>query len=99
MAAAPDVIRFPEVARPDVTVVMLTYNRWDLTKEALRLLAEMTEPRYEVVIVDNASTDGTVAELDRVEGARILRNPAQRSASALATTRAPRWRGAGTSCC
>lgn len=75
MAEAPDVIRFPEVARPDVTVVMLTYNRWDLTKEALRLLAEVTQPRYEVVIVDNASTDGTLAELDRVEGARILRNP------------------------
>jgi GT2 family glycosyltransferase len=75
VAEAPDVIRFPEVARPDVTVVMLTYNRWDLTKEALRLLAEMTEPRYEVVIVDNASTDGTLAALDRVEGARILRNP------------------------
>jgi GT2 family glycosyltransferase len=75
VAAAPDVIRFPEVARPDVTVVMLTYNRWDLTKEALRLLAEVTEARYEVVIVDNASTDGTLDELDRVEGARILRNP------------------------
>lgn len=75
MAAAPDVIRFPEVARPDVTVVMLTYNRWDLTKEALRLLAEVTEPRYEVVIVDNASNDGTLDELDRVQGARILRNP------------------------
>ena len=75
MAAAPNVIRFPEVARPDVTVVMLTYNRWDLTSEALRLLAEVTDPRYEVVIVDNASTDGTLEELERVGGARILRNP------------------------
>lgn len=68
-------IRFPEVARPDVTVVMLTYNRWDLTREALRLLAEVTEPRYEVVIVDNASTDGTVDQLAHVGGATILRNP------------------------
>ena len=68
-------IRFPEVARPDVTVVMLTYNRWDLTREALRLLAEVTEPRYEVVIVDNASTDGTLDELEHVTGATILRNP------------------------
>ncbi len=75
MAAAPNVIPFPEVARPDVTVVMLTYNRWDLTREALRLVAEVTGPRYEVVIVDNASTDGTLDELDRVSGARILRNP------------------------
>jgi O-antigen biosynthesis protein len=69
------VIRFPEVARPDVTVVMLTYNRWDLTREVLRLLAEVTEPRYEVVIVDNASTDGTVDQLAHVGGATILRNP------------------------
>ena len=53
MAATPNVIRFHEIARPDVTVVMLTYNRWDLTREALRLLAEATEPRYDVVIVDN----------------------------------------------
>ncbi len=75
MAAASNVILFPEVARPEVTVVMLTYNRWDLTKEALRLLAEVTEPRYEVVIVDNASTDGTLGELDQVSGARVVRNP------------------------
>jgi GT2 family glycosyltransferase len=75
VAAAPNVIRFPEVARPDVTVVMLTYNRWDLTKEALRLLAEVTEPRYELVIVDNASTDGTLDQLSQVSGARTLRNP------------------------
>jgi GT2 family glycosyltransferase len=75
VAAAPNVIRFPEVARPDVTVVMLTYNRWDLTKQALRLLADVTEPRFELVIVDNASTDGTLDHLAQVSGARVLRNP------------------------
>jgi O-antigen biosynthesis protein len=74
VAAAPNVIRFPEVAAPDVTVVVVTFNRWDLTRQALSLLAELTEPRYEVVIVDNASTDGTAVELDRVTGASILRN-------------------------
>jgi GT2 family glycosyltransferase len=75
LAAAAPVIRFPEVERPDVTVVMLTYNRWDLTRQALSLLAEATEPRYEVVIVDNASTDGTVDKLGQVRGAQVLRNP------------------------
>jgi GT2 family glycosyltransferase len=75
VAAASNVISFPEVARPDVTVVVVTYNRWDLTKEALRLLAEVTGPRYEVVIVDNASTDGTANELAHVHGATVLRNP------------------------
>ena len=75
MAATANVIRFKEVARPDVTVVMVTYNRWDLTSQALRLLAADSELNYEVVIVDNASTDGTIDELQRVSGARILRNP------------------------
>jgi O-antigen biosynthesis protein len=69
------VIRFPKVERPDVTVVMVTYNRWDLSRQALSLLAEVTEPRYEVVIVDNASVDGTADELGSIDGARILRNP------------------------
>jgi GT2 family glycosyltransferase len=69
------VIRFPKVDRPDVTVVMVTYNRWDLSRQALTLLAEVTEPRYEVVVVDNASADGTADQLDGIDGARILRNP------------------------
>jgi GT2 family glycosyltransferase len=69
------VIRFPEVVRPDVSVVMVTFNRWDLTRQALTLLAEITPPCYEVVIVDNASTDGTADALRAVDGALILRNP------------------------
>jgi GT2 family glycosyltransferase len=94
VAAAAHVIRFPEIDRPDVTVVMVTFNRWDLTERALSLLAEVTEPRYEAVIVDNASTDGTVVELGRVSGATILRNsrnlgfgPASNQGAALARGR------------
>jgi GT2 family glycosyltransferase len=75
VAAATNLIRFPEVDRPDVTVVMVTHNRWDLARRALSLLAELTAPCYEVVIVDNASTDGTLAGLDQVTRATILRNP------------------------
>jgi len=88
------VIRIPTVDRPDVTVVMVTYNRWDLTRQALSLLVEVTEPRYEVVIVDNASADGTADEIGRIEGARILRNsrnlgfgPANNQGAAMARGR------------
>jgi O-antigen biosynthesis protein len=94
VAAAPNVIRFPEVAQPDVSVVMVTFNRWDLTRQALTLLAEVTPPRYEVVIVDNASTDGTADALGAVEGGSILRNarnlgfgPANNQGAAMARGR------------
>ena len=87
-------IRFPKVRRPDVTVVMVTYNRWDLTRQALTLLADVTEPRYEVVIVDNASVDGTANELSRIDGAQVLRNarnlgfgPANNQGAAMARGR------------
>ena len=68
-------IRFPSVARPDVSVVMVTYGGWEWVAKALRALAENTPPCYEVVIVDNASPDGTGQELERsVLGATIVRN-------------------------
>src|SRR5580704_15494611 len=73
---------------------MVTYNRWDLSRQALQLLADVTEPRYEVVVVDNASVDGTADELGNVEGARILRNaqnlgfgPANNQGAAMARGR------------
>ncbi len=87
-------IRFPRVGRPDISVVMVTFNRWDLTRQALTLLAELTPPSYEVVIVDNASTDGTADALGAVEGALVLRNtrnlgfgPANNQGAAMARGR------------
>lgn len=68
-------IRFPAVAVPDVTVVIVTYGGWEWVERALRALLANTPPCYEVVIVDNASPDGTGDELERsVHGATIVRN-------------------------
>ena len=58
MAATPNVIQFPEVARPDVTVVMVTYNRWDLTKEALRLLAGLRRTGIDSYFCDRTDRSG-----------------------------------------
>jgi len=38
----------------DVSVVIVTYGGWELTKRALEGLHNHTEPCYEVVIVDSA---------------------------------------------
>jgi GT2 family glycosyltransferase/ubiquinone/menaquinone biosynthesis C-methylase UbiE/Tfp pilus assembly protein PilF len=56
--------------RPAVSIVIPVFNRLDLTQQCLAGVAAHTdEPSYELVVVDNASTDGT-AEFLRQEQAR-----------------------------
>src|SRR5688500_13373643 len=50
-----------------VSAVVLTYNRKALLAECLRALLAQTLPVDRVLVVDNASTDGT-EELLRAEG-------------------------------
>ena len=50
-------------AYKDVCVVLVTYNRKQLLKELLYSLTRQTYPISTIVIVDNASTDGTVQSL------------------------------------
>ncbi len=48
---------------PVVFIVLLNWNGWRDTEACLASLAELTYPNYQVVVVDNASTDGSEAEL------------------------------------
>src|SRR5205807_2368205 len=74
-AARPSVIVFPEVECPLVSIAMVTYGRWALTRAALEAVVEHTDPCYEVILVDNASTDGTDEHLDaEVRGATVVLN-------------------------
>lgn len=58
-----------DVAGP--AMVAMLGHRFDLVMP----LAPVTTPRYEVVIVDNASTVRTVDQLAQVSGACIVSNP------------------------
>jgi len=62
---------------PDVSVVLSTYNRASVLPHALNCLLDQEAPtvRYEVVVVDNNSTDGTRAA---VEPFLARRDPAVR---------------------
>ena len=52
-----------------ISVVVVTYGGLELTKACLRsLLSAETWPRLEVIVVDNASTDGTPAFLEALAG-------------------------------
>jgi O-antigen biosynthesis protein len=67
-------LRFPCCDRPVVSVIIILYNRAELTLTCLRsLLADQRIP-FEVILVDNASTDRTREMLSRIEGVRTILN-------------------------
>ena len=64
---------------PVVSVVMVLFGGWDLARRAISALAENTEQPFELVLVDNASPDDTLARAEAfVEGVTIVRNEANR---------------------
>lgn len=46
-----------------VRIVIVTFNSGEFTQECVNALAAQTEPGFEVVIVDNGSTDGAIERL------------------------------------
>lgn len=61
-----------------VCAVVVTYNRKALLRQCLKALQRQTHPLAEIIVVDNASTDGTramlVAEFPSVEVIRLSEN-------------------------
>jgi len=87
-------IAFPAADRPDVSVVMVTYGAGDLAEEALAALRAGTPAGYEVIVVDNASPDGTGDRLERtVRGATLVRNEVNRGFGPANDQGAARARG------
>lgn len=67
-------IRIPSVGEPELSVILVLYNRVELTLQCLRALSAELPESAEVILVDNASTDATGSLLQRITGAKILRN-------------------------
>ena len=66
----------PVSGEPEVSIVIPAYNNWAYTVACLRSIAETRNvARYEVLVVDDCSTDQTHALLQTVEGVTVLRNP------------------------
>jgi GT2 family glycosyltransferase/glycosyltransferase involved in cell wall biosynthesis len=61
-------------APPLVSVLLVTFNRAELTFACLRSLNDACEEPFEVILVDNHSTDRTRTLLDRTRGARVIHN-------------------------
>lgn len=59
--------------KPQVTVVVVLYNQAGLSLLCLRALSDSVDVSFETIIVDNASSDRMPQLLERLDGARILR--------------------------
>lgn len=71
-----DRLEMPAVgsAGPAVAVVLVTYGKAELTFACLQALARTRGVSFEVVVVDNASTDRTGEMLACVDGIRVILN-------------------------
>ena len=43
----------------DVIAIIVTYNRKELLKESIEALLQQTYKNFDILVIDNASTDGT----------------------------------------
>lgn len=61
---------------PQVGIVILNWNGWQDTVECLDSLRGLTYSNYEVIVVDNASTNDSVAQIkERFPGIKIIESP------------------------
>ncbi len=60
--------------RPLVSIVLVLYNRAELTLRCLRSIVNWADVPYEVIVVDNDSRDETSRTLSRVRGVQVIHN-------------------------
>lgn len=58
--------RLPDVEPGLTSIVILAFNQWPTTKACLDSIFENTSRPFQLIVVDNASSDETPAELDRI---------------------------------
>jgi GT2 family glycosyltransferase/glycosyltransferase involved in cell wall biosynthesis len=67
---------FPDLAAPRASVIVPVHNQLAMTLACLQsLAAESASSNFEVIVVDDASTDGTGVVLPTIRGLRNLHNP------------------------
>jgi GT2 family glycosyltransferase len=87
-------LEFPRVDAPLVSIVIPVYNQHLHTFHCLKsILAAAGEVRFEVIVVDDCSTDDTAAMLAGVSGISKIRNPENRGFIRTCNTGAAAARG------
>jgi GT2 family glycosyltransferase len=88
------VLTLPRAEHPVVSVVMVTFGGWGLTRRALEAVVEHTRLPFEVIVVDNPTPEDVAARLRKeVTGAEILENDRNEGFGPAANRGAERARG------
>jgi glycosyltransferase involved in cell wall biosynthesis len=78
---------------PLVSVIIPTYNRAGLVRQAVASAKGQNFRDFEIVVVDDGGTDGTYEVLSDDRDLRVLRHPARRGVAAARNTGAAAARG------
>jgi GT2 family glycosyltransferase/predicted SAM-dependent methyltransferase len=69
-----DFLEFPSNMSPRVSVIVVTYNKAHYAYQCLRSLLNSNVPHFELIVVDNASSDQTSSLLRRVKNTKVILN-------------------------
>lgn len=76
-------VRSGDPRRPAITIIIPTHRRRDRLEQLLRRLRAQASPPHQVVVIDDASSDGTSAMLKLFPEVAVLRNDQPRGFDAL----------------
>lgn len=67
-------LEFSYYERPVVSIILVLFNKAELTFECLESIKAHADVPYEIVIVDNNSSDFTLNLLDRLDNVKVIKN-------------------------
>lgn len=65
---------FEQFEKPRLSVILVLYNKAELTYQCLKSLKEESDVEYELIIIDNDSSDKTSFLMEKVSGVKYIRN-------------------------
>ncbi|MEG6570381.1 glycosyltransferase [Thermoanaerobacterium thermosaccharolyticum] len=64
------------------SIIILTYNQIDYTKMCIESIRKYTKTPYEIIVVDNGSSDGTIEYLESQNDIKLIKNRENRGFAA-----------------
>lgn len=67
-------LKFDKHPKPKVSIILVLYNKAELTYQCLKSIKQESSLDYELIIIDNDSTDQTHELMELVEGVTYVKN-------------------------